>query len=82
MASELELFGSRSCPYTSELREHLEWERKAFVEYDVDSDPAALRRMVVLTGGNRTVPVLVKDGAVIQTGWQGRGCTVAPPDPA
>ena len=27
-----------------------------------------------LTGGQRTVPVLVEDGKVIQVGWQGRGC--------
>ena len=25
----------------------------------------------------RTVPVLVEDGAVVQVGWQGRGCTVS-----
>lgn len=81
MATELELFGSSGCPYTSELREHLEWEGKPFTEYDVDGDLDARRRMFELTGGNGTVPVLVEAGRVIQTGWQGRGCMVAPPDP-
>ena len=28
-------------------------------------------------GVERTVPVLVEDGAVVQVGWQGRGCTVS-----
>ena len=33
--------------------------------------------MRVLADGQRTVPVLVEDGKVIQVGWQGRGCVVA-----
>ncbi len=37
---------------------------------------AALDRMLALTGGQRTVPVLVEDGHVTQIGWQGRGCVV------
>jgi mycoredoxin len=77
VAENVELFGSKACQYTSELREQLEWEREAFVEYDVEADAAALRRMLELTGGGRTVPVLVRDGKVVQVGWQGRGCVVS-----
>lgn len=72
----LELFGMRSCPYTAELREDLEWRGLEFVEYDVESDPWALGRMLKLTQGQRTVPVLVEDGRIKQVGWQGRGCMV------
>jgi glutaredoxin len=72
-----ELFGSSACPYTAEMRESLEWRRVEFVEYDVDADRAARERMLVLCGGQRTVPVLVEDGKVLQVGWQGRGCVVA-----
>ncbi len=72
----LELFGTESCPYTAELRAELEWRGEAFVEYDVEADPEALRRMLALTGGERLVPVLVRDGRVVQIGWQGRGCYV------
>lgn len=75
----LELFGTPGCPYTRELREDLEWQGRPFVEYDVEADPAALRRMLDLTQGDRTVPVLVEDGAVRQIGWQGRGCVVHVP---
>lgn len=71
----LELFGTQSCPYTSEMREWLEFSRREFVEFDVDSDPAALARMHEITG-QRTVPVLLEDGKVVQIGWQGRGCVV------
>ncbi len=79
MATDLELFGARSCPYTAELREELEWRRQESVEHEVEEDEVALRRMLELTGGNRMVPVLVEAGRVVQTGWQGRGCLVAAP---
>jgi glutaredoxin 3 len=72
----LELFGARSCQFTAELREDLEWRGLAFIEYDVEADPNALQRMLSLTDGERTVPVLVEDGVVKQIGWQGRGCVV------
>ncbi len=77
--SEVELFGGSGCQYTSELREHMLWEGRDFIEHDVETDQVALRRMLELTGGQRTIPVLVVDGEVTQIGWQGRGCTVAEP---
>lgn len=73
----LELYGTGSCPHTAELRADLEWRDREFIEYDVEDDQAALQRMLVLTGGNRTVPVLVEDGRVQQVGWHGLGCYVA-----
>jgi glutaredoxin len=74
-----ELFGMASCPYTSEMRESLEWRGCEFVEYDVEADPAAMERMHAVAGGQRIVPLLVKDGKVIEAGWQGRGCIVGGP---
>ena len=78
--AKLELYGSGSCPFTREMRENLEWDGLPFIEYDVNIDVAALQKMIALTGGNRTVPVLVEDGEVKQIGWQGRGCIVDLPD--
>lgn len=72
-----ELFGTSTCQYTRELREWLEWRGLDFDEYDVETDATARRRMRELAGSQRTVPVLVEDGAVVQIGWQGRGCVVA-----
>ena len=71
----LELFGSSACPYTQELREWLEFSRREFVEFDVDTDAEALIRMREASN-QRTVPVLLEDGKVLQIGWQGRGCVV------
>jgi glutaredoxin len=72
----IELFGTASCPYTTEMREWLEFRHCEFVEYDVDQDADARARMNTLTNGQRTVPVLVEDGKVTQIGWQGHGCVV------
>jgi len=47
------------------------------LEYDVESDPSAYLRMIDLSGGQRTVPILAEDGDLVQIGWQGRGCIVS-----
>ena len=70
----IELFGTARCPHTAEMRDWLEFRRKDFIEYDVEADPEARRRMRELTGGERSVPVLMEDGKVSQVGWQGRSC--------
>ena len=73
----LELYGTASCPYTSEMREWLEWKGREFIEYDVEIDDSARERMSRLAQAPFTVPLLVEDGKVIQVGWQGRACVVA-----
>ena len=73
--SRLELYGTSRCPYTAELRDDVEWRGVAFVEYDVEADADARRRLAALTGDG-PVPVLVEDGRVVAVGWQGRGCYV------
>ena len=57
------------------MRESLELSRREFVEFDVDTDAEAFARMREAPG-QRTVPVLLEDGKVVQIGWQGRGCVV------
>lgn len=71
-----ELFGTAGCLSTRDMREWLEMRRVDFVEYDVEADGDARRRMRQYAGSERTVPILVQDGAVVQVGWQGRGCVV------
>ncbi|MDP9340104.1 MAG: glutaredoxin [Acidobacteriota bacterium] len=75
--SKLELYGTASCPYTSEMREWLEWSGKQFVEFDVESDEEARSRMRALATAPHTVPILVEDGKVTRVGWQGRGCLLS-----
>lgn len=72
----LELFGKASCPFTCEMREWLELRGCEFAEYDVEVDSQARERMRTLAQPPYSVPLLVKDGNVVQVGWQGRGCPV------
>lgn len=70
----LELYGTASCPYTAQLRQDLEWRGVPFSEHDVERDVQALERMLRLSGGDRTVPLLADGDRVVQVGYEGRGC--------
>jgi glutaredoxin 3 len=72
----IELYTTAGCPYSEAAREDLEWRGMDFVEYDVEKDKQALQRMLELTGGHRTVPVISEEGKPVQVGWMGRGCAV------
>lgn len=74
----LELYGSASCPFTAQLREELRWQRKPFVEFDVERDSEAFARLIGMCNGDRTVPVLIENDRVLQVGYEGRGCYAAP----
>jgi glutaredoxin 3 len=72
----IELYSTAGCPYSEAAREDLEWRGVEFIEYDVEEDKEARGRMLELTGGNRTVPVISEEGKPVQIGWMGRGCAV------
>jgi glutaredoxin 3 len=73
---QTELYTASGCPYSAAAREDLEWRGVDFVEHDVEQDPEAYARMLELTGGNRTVPVIVEEGKPVQIGWMGQGCFI------
>ena len=73
---QTELYTASGCPYSAAAREDLEWRGIDFVEHDVEQDPEAHARMLELTGGNRTVPVIVEEGKPVQIGWMGQGCFI------
>jgi mycoredoxin len=74
---DLELYGTANCPFTREMRESLELRGVEFVEFDVEADHAAFQRLQAITRPPLTVPVLVKNGTIIESGWQGRSCVVS-----
>ena len=76
MPNPIELYTASGCPYCAAAREDLEWRGIDFVEYDVERDREAYERMLDLTGGNRTVPVIIEEGKHPQVGWRGQGCFV------
>jgi glutaredoxin 3 len=76
MVEPVELYVTEGCPYSAAARDDLEWRGVDFVEYDVERDRDSYERMLELTGGNRTVPVIVERGKPVQVGWMGQGCFV------
>lgn len=76
MSKPVELYGTANCQYCAAAHEDFEWRGVEFVEYDVEQDSQAYARMLQLTGGNRTVPVIVEEGKPVQIGWMGRGCAI------
>lgn len=72
----IELYTTAGCPHSEAAREDLEWRGADFVEYDVEKDRQAYERMLRLTDGNRTVPVIFEEGKPVQIGWMGQGCFI------
>ena len=75
-SQRIHLYTTTGCPYSEAAREDLEWRGVDFVEYDVEKDREAYERMLEITGGSRTVPVIFEAGKPPTVGWQGRGCVV------
>ena len=71
-----ELYKAARCPYRQEIRDRLEFTRREFEEYGVESNAAARQRIRELDSNVRKVPVLVEDGRIVQVGWQGHGCPI------
>ena len=76
MDKPIELYTAPGCTYSDAAREDLEWRGIHFVEYDVERDAEGRARMLELTGGNRTVPVIYEVGKPVRIGWMGQGCYV------
>lgn len=64
--SEVIIYGKAGCPYTANARAA----HPDHVYVDVKEDPAELEKMLKLSGGERKVPVIVKDG-VATVGFDG-----------
>jgi glutaredoxin len=68
--SEVLIFTKPGCPYCAALREDLRRRGIPYLEYNARDDPEALRRMLELNGGRRSVPTLV-EGDRVTVGFDG-----------
>jgi hypothetical protein len=68
--AKLELFGAARCP--TRRRCASGWSGSAAISWNMTWRPILkrARRMSALAAGQRSVPVLVEDGKVVQIGWQ------------
>jgi glutaredoxin-related protein len=66
----VQVFGKDTCPYTTAAREDF-GKRGVKVEFfDVQRDPAAMKRFLDLSGGARRVP-LIREGDKVTVGFDG-----------
>jgi len=64
MPATAEVFGKAGCPYTRRALEDLAARGVSVTYHDVTQDPAALRRLLELSGGERRVPLILERGRV------------------
>jgi len=76
------IYTKPDCPYCERALEHYRSVGEAFVEYDAQYDIARQNEMLAITGGDPTVPAIVRDGKLIASGWgePPRGCTIVVKD--
>ncbi|MCX7821878.1 MAG: glutaredoxin [Syntrophobacterales bacterium] len=65
MAVRVKVFSTPTCPYCKQAKEFLASKGVAFEDIDVMSNPQGLKEMRAVSGGARTVPVIVIDDVVI-----------------
>ncbi|PYP86253.1 MAG: NrdH-redoxin [Blastocatellia bacterium AA13] len=69
----LVIYTKPGCPYCAKAREHYTGAGIAFDERNAQDNPQFRKEMLSITGGDRTVPVIVEEGRLKQIGWEGRG---------
>jgi glutaredoxin 3 len=67
------IYTKPGCPYCAKAREYYTERGIPFEDRNAQDNPVYRREMLEITGGDRTVPVIVEDGKLKQIGWEGRG---------
>ena len=66
MSAAVTMYSTVWCGYCRRLKAQMEREGIAYVEVDIEDDPAAAELVESVNGGNRTVPTVVfPDGSAV-----------------
>lgn len=65
----LVLYVKPGCPYCQQARDHFSAAGERWTEYDAQNDLARREEMFDYSGGDPTVPCVVRDGRYVQSGW-------------
>lgn len=65
----LVIYVKPGCPYCQQARDHYRAEGVDWTEYDAQNDRERRKEMLAYSGGDPTVPCMVKDGAYVGSGW-------------
>ncbi len=63
------IFTKPGCPYCDKAKSEFNAEGIEFIEYDAQNDKERQKEMLEFSGGDLTVPVIVKNGEYVQSGW-------------
>jgi glutaredoxin len=63
-AEPVEIYGKDDCPYTRAARADYQGRGVPVTYFDVTRDPAAMARLLELSGGERTVPLILDRGRI------------------
>jgi glutaredoxin 3 len=63
------IYSKPGCPYCQQAREHYDSIGVAFTDYDAQNDRARRKEMLAFSGGDPTVPCIIKDGKYLGSGW-------------
>ncbi|NMC42525.1 MAG: glutaredoxin family protein [candidate division Zixibacteria bacterium] len=64
------IYTKPGCPYCAAAKEHYRKKSIPFDEINVIDNPAAQKKLLALSKGERIVPVIV-DGGKVTLGWNG-----------
>jgi len=67
------IYTKPGCPYCEKARAHYNALNIAFEDRDAQDNPIYRKEMLSITRGDPTVPAIVEDGVLKQSGWEGRG---------
>ena len=62
--ADIKLYTKVGCPYCAKIRESFDKDNVEYTEIDVHSSEDAMHDALAYSGGQRMVPILVKDGNV------------------
>ena len=65
----LVIYVKPGCPYCQQARDFYRSQGNQWTEYDAQNDRARRKEMLGLSGGDPTVPCIVKDGKYVQSGF-------------
>jgi glutaredoxin 3 len=72
MKRSVTIYGKETCPFTRAAIDALTEKGDEVIYIDVLKNPDKMDKMLILSGGERKIPVIVADGT-ITIGWQGNG---------
>ncbi len=65
----LVVYTKPNCPYCDKARAYYNENNIEFTEYDAQNSKEHQEKMLELSGGDLTVPVIVENGEYVQSGW-------------